>query len=359
MSLTTAENRFRNIFDLIGDAAVEFKLVDNEPIVQTINPAFVDIFGYDEEEIVGESLNSYIVPETNADEAAKFDQQTKSGECNAAEVTRVTASGSRDFLYRGVPYEKEGESYGFAIYTDITEKNQRKAELEETKKDLEDSNEKLERFAYIASHDLQEPLRMISSYIELLEIEIGEDLDGEAVEYMEFVENGANRMRDMIDGLLAYSRVQTQADPFEEVEPKLVLEEVIQDLELKIAGTDAKVQVRDVPPVTADRNQLSQVFQNLLKNAIEHGESNILIEITATKRDGYTEFSVADNGPGIPEHLMDDLFGIFNKGTESDGTGIGLAVCKEIIDRHGGDISVDSTVGEGTTFTFTIPEVPG
>lgn len=343
---------------MIGDAAVEFELVDDEPIVETVNPAFVDIFGYEKDEIVGESLNEFIVPEAQSDEASKFDQQTQSGETNAAEVTRMTADGPRDFLYRGVPYEENGESYGFAIYTDITQKNQRKQELEEIKADLEQSNEKLERFAYIASHDLQEPLRMISSYIELLEMEIGDDLNGESKEYMEFVENGADRMRDMIDGLLAYSRVQTDADPFEAVEPNAILDEVIQDLELKIADSDATIEVDELPPVTADRNQLSQIFQNLIKNAIEHGEGEIRITVTGESAADHTEFRVSDNGPGIPSHLMDDLFGIFNKGTESEGTGIGLGVCKEIVDRHGGEIAVDSA-DDGTTFRFTIPEVPG
>jgi PAS domain S-box-containing protein len=358
MSLQAAESRFKHIFDLIGDPAVEFKLVDNEPIVEGVNPAFVKTFGYEREDIIGESLNEYIVPETETDEAAKFDQRTKSGECNSAEVTRITASGPRDFLYRGVPYERQDQAYGFAIYTDITERNEREAELKEYKQELEASNEKLERFAYIASHDLQEPLRMISSYIDLLEAQLGDELDEDARENMEFVSNGADRMREMIDGLLTYSRVQTEADPFEVVEPNDILDEVRQDLEIKIEGSNATVDFGNLPTVTADRNQLGQLFQNLLKNAIEHGGDSVRIEVTAAQHDETTEFSVADNGPGIPPYLEDDLFGIFDKGEDSDGTGIGLAVCKEIVDRHGGDIWVDSTVGDGTTFSFTIPEVP-
>jgi|APHM01.1.fsa_nt_gi PAS domain S-box len=359
MSLAAAESRFKHIFDLIGDPAVEFELVDSEPIVRKVNPAFVRTFGYDRADIVGESLNEYIVPEAMQDEATTFDQRTKSGECNSAEVTRLTASGPRDFLYRGVPYERQGDAYGFAIYTDITERNQREAELEAYKQELEDSNEKLERFAYIASHDLQEPLRMISSYIELLEADLGDELTDEQRENMAFVADGAARMHEMIDGLLTYSRVQTQADPFAVVQPNEILDEVTQDLKVTIEAADATITVDDLPAVTADRQQLGQLFQNLLKNAIEHSDGPVHISVTATQHDDCTEFRVADNGPGIPSHMKDDIFDIFDKSEDSDGTGIGLAVCREIVDRHGGDIAVGSTADDGTTFRITLPDIPG
>ena len=359
MSLSAAESRFKHIFDLIGDSAVEFKLVNNEPIVQKVNPAFVRTFGYDRADIVGESLNEYIVPEAMKDEATTFDQRTKSGECNSAEVTRLTASGPRDFLYRGVPYERQGDAYGFAIYTDITERNQRQAELEAYKQELEASNEKLERFAYIASHDLQEPLRMISSYIDLLEADLGDELTEEQRENMAFVADGATRMREMIDGLLTYSRVQTEADPFTVVQPTEILDEVTQDLQLTIEAAAATIAVDDLPAVTADRQQLGQLFQNLLTNAIEHSADGVEITVTATQRDGLTEFRVSDDGPGIPPHMKDDIFTIFDKGKDSDGTGIGLAVCREIVDRHGGDIYIESTSDDGTTFCVTLPDIPG
>jgi len=353
-----AESRFKHLFNLIGDPVVEFELVETEPIIRTVNPAFVEVFGYDRDELLGESLNEFIVPAEQAETASKFDQRTKMGEYNSAEVSRLTATGPRDFLYRGVPYERNGQEYGFAIYTDITERNRRKAELREYKRELESSNEKLERFAYVASHDLQEPLRMVSSYIELLQTELGDELDEETAEYMEFAVDGAERMRAMINGLLTYSRVQTNAGSFERVDPNEVLSEVKQDLELTIAETGATVDVADLPPVTADRNQLGQLFQNLVKNAIEHGQDGVRIEVTATDGDGVTTFSVSDDGPGIPERRQGEIFDIFDKGADSDGTGIGLAVCQEIVARHGGEIQVDSTVEEGTTFSFTLPDNP-
>ena len=236
--------------------------------------------------------------------------------------------------------------------------DQMRQDLEETITELEQSNEKLEQFAYIASHDLQEPLRMVSSYLDLLEMEL-DDLDGETEEYFEFAIDGAERMQAMIDGLLTFSRVQTQADPFETVDANQIVDDTRKDLQLKIDNADATVTVGDLPTIDADANQLGQVFQNLIKNAIEHGGENTVVEVTASERADATEFAVSDNGPGIPEYRQDDIFDIFDKGGDSDGTGIGLAVCQEIVDRHGGEIWVDSEDGEGTMFYVTIPDSPG
>ena len=237
--------------------------------------------------------------------------------------------------------------------------DQMRHDLEESITELEQSNQKLEQFAYVASHDLQEPLRMVSSYLDLLQTELGDDLDGETEEYFAFAIDGAERMQAMIDGLLTFSRVQTQADPFESVDPNRILDDTRQDLQLKIENARATVTSGDLPTIEADANQLGQLFQNLIKNAIEHGGENTVVEITARKRADATEFAVADNGPGIPDYRQDDIFDIFDTGGDSDGTGIGLAVCQEIVDRHGGAIWLESEEGEGTTFYFTIPDAPG
>jgi PAS domain S-box-containing protein len=261
---------------------------------------------------------------------------------------------------RGVVEHEDGDvARILGIQTDITERKEREQELEEYRDQLEQSNRKLEQFAYVASHDLQEPLRMVSSYMDLLEMELGDELDEETQEYMEFAVDGAERMQAMIDGLLEFSRVQTQANPFDEVDVDEVLADTRQDLALKIEESDADLEVGDLPTVEADGDQLGQVFQNLIKNAIEHGDENTVVEVSATRTDDATKFAVTDNGPGIPEHRQADIFDIFDKGADSSGTGIGLAVCQQIVDRHGGDIWVESTEGEGTTFYFTIPDEPG
>ena len=245
---------------------------------------------------------------------------------------------------------------------DITARKQYEQELEQATEDLERSNRSLREFAYIASHDLQEPLRMVASYIELLEDEFGEELGAEAREYMDFAVDGARRMRRMINSLLQYSRVHTQAGSLESVDARTVFEDVRRDLEFHIHEHDAEVTVDALPTLSADPDQLAQVFQNLVKNAIEHGgadDTSPHVSVSATEREDTHEFSVSDNGPGIPEAEQSEIFKIFRQGADAagdEGTGIGLAISQRIVQRHGGEIWVESDAGDGATFKFTIPK---
>ncbi|WEL18657.1 Signal transduction histidine kinase and HAMP domain [Halorhabdus sp. SVX81] len=257
--------------------------------------------------------------------------------------------------------DEAGEVTALAGYTrDITRRKEYQRELEHHREALEKSNESLREFAYIASHDLQEPLRMVSSYVDLLEREYGDQFDDEAEEYMEFAVNGAKRMKRMINSLLEYSRVHTEAEEFDEVDAGDVFESARQDLELLIADHSAEITVGDLPTVSADRDQLGQVFQNLLKNSIEHAseDGTPQIDVTVTDRPEAYEFAVADNGPGIPADEQDDVFEIFRQGAnaEAGNTGIGLAITRRIVQRHGGEIWIESEPGEGATFKFTIPK---
>jgi PAS domain S-box-containing protein len=230
----------------------------------------------------------------------------------------------------------------------------RERELRETRLELDQSNAKLERFAHVASHDLREPLRMVSSYLTLLEAEL-DGLDGETEEYLRFALDGADRMRAMVDGLRQYSRVQTRAEPPEVVDASVVAEATLHDLDLLVAEAEASVDVGDLPPVRADPDQLGQLFQNLLRNAVEHGGDGVDVTVSGSVRDGVAEFAVADDGHGIPADRLDAVFDIFETGGDSDGTGIGLAICRQIVQRHGGDIWAESGPGAGTTLRFTLP----
>lgn len=322
------------------------------------------LFGYEPGEFTGTFED--FADRLPADEVTRIETEMNTaletgGEYNADFRVEPPDGDQRWVQARGVvQYDNDGTpDRMIGIQTDITERKAREQELQETKQELEQSNEKLEQFAYVASHDLQEPLRMVSSYMDLLQNEVGGDLDDAEQEYFDYAINGAERMKAMIDGLLTYSRVQTEADQFEEVAVDNVLEETLQDLELKLSQSNAVVEHEELPRVQADDNQLGQVFQNLIKNAVEHGGENTHIEVTARRRDSETEFAVADDGPGIPEDRQNEIFGIFDKGGDSDGTGIGLAVCQQVVERHGGDIWIDSAEGDGTTFRFTIPDDPG
>lgn len=238
----------------------------------------------------------------------------------------------------------------------------RARELQETVEQLEMANERLEQFAYAASHDLQEPLRMISSYLLLLENRYADDLDEEAQEFIEFAVGGADRMRSMVDNLLKYSRV-TRGDQLEPTDANAVLDAVFDDLQLRIEETDATITTDELPTVTADRNQLAQVFQNLISNALTYsGAEPPKVHVGVECVHDAWQFSVADEGIGIDPEYHNRIFNVFERvhldeETSEFGTGgVGLALCERIIERHGGEIWVESESGKGATFYFTIPE---
>ncbi|MHB9286190.1 PAS domain-containing protein [Halobacteriales archaeon Cl-PHB] len=234
---------------------------------------------------------------------------------------------------------------------------ERDQELAAYRDELERSNESLQQFAYVASHDLQEPLRMVSSYVDLLETEYGDELDGEAREYMDFAVDGATRMKQMIDGLLDYSRVHTKAADPEPIDPNPVLDGVVDSLKRLVEDTGGTIERDSLPPVEADSNQVGQLFQNLISNALKHGGNAPTVSVTATVTDDdMVRFAVSDDGPGIPPAQQDRIFEIFEQGSrDQDGTGIGLALSERIVHRHGGDIWVDSESDGGATFYFTLP----
>ena len=225
--------------------------------------------------------------------------------------------------------------------------------------ELEKSNERLEQFAYAASHDLQEPLRMVTSYLRLLEDRYDDALDEDAEEFLEFAVDGADRMREMIDGLLEYSRVETRGDPFETVDLDAALDAVLADLQIQIEESGAEITAADLPRVEGDASQVRQVLQNLLSNAITYcGDEPPRIDVGAERRGREWVISVRDEGIGIDPDHQDRVFTVFDRlhsRDEYEGTGIGLALCQRIVERHGGEIWVDSAPGEGSTFSFTLP----
>lgn len=245
-----------------------------------------------------------------------------------------------------------GRSMMLGVARDVTDRKQRELALRE-------SNERLEQFAHAASHDLREPLRMVSSYLQLLEKRHGDAIDAEGREFLEFAVEGAQRMQTMIAALLEYSRVDTHGEPFEPVDLAEVLKEVRGDLRVKIEETDTELVVDALPRVYGDSNQLRQVFQNLLDNAIEYsGNDPPRVEITARRRPREWVVSVRDEGIGIDPDHQARVFEVFHRLHSQDehpGAGIGLSLCERIIERHGGRIWVESEPGVGSTFSFTLP----
>jgi hypothetical protein len=231
--------------------------------------------------------------------------------------------------------------------------------LKQTSTDLERSNTELQQFAYVASHDLTEPLRMITSYLELLSSRAQGKLGEEEREFIGYAVDGARRMRTLIQDLLAYARVDTRGRPLAPTDCEHVLEIVLANLEVAIDESGAVIEHERLPTVEGDNIQLAQVFQNLLGNAIKfRGNAPPRIHIGARRNNGEWLFHVKDNGIGIDPKNFSRIFVLFQRlhtRQEYPGTGMGLAICKKIVERHGGRIWAESKPGEGTAFFFTIP----
>jgi PAS domain S-box-containing protein len=230
---------------------------------------------------------------------------------------------------------------------------------DKARQDLIHSNEELKQFAYVASHDLQEPLRMVVSYLTVLRMKYKDQLDPKAQGYMNYAIEGGERMRALIDDLLVYSRIDGQAKPLAPTDMNQVMESVISILRAPIEESGADIHVGPLPTVMADESQMVQVMQNLLSNAIKfHGAERPVIHVSAARNPEYWTFAVQDNGIGLNVEYAGRIFQMFqrlNPREKYPGTGVGLAIVKKIIERHGGQIWVDSEEGRGSTFFFTLP----
>ena len=246
------------------------------------------------------------------------------------------------------------------LESEVAERRGTEETLKKTMAELERSNKELEQFAYIASHDLQEPLRMVSSYLQLIAGRYKGRLDADADDFIHYAVEGANRMQTMINDLLAYSRVGTRGGPFEPADCNGILEQTLSNLKFPLEETGAVITHDPLPVVTADASQLVQVFQNLISNAIKFGgEKTPEIHISADKKGGEWIFSVKDNGIGFDPKYADKIFDTFKRlhtAVKYPGSGIGLTICRKIIERHGGRIWAESEPGKGATFYFTIPD---
>lgn len=273
----------------------------------------------------------------------------------------ATALGSAAGMGLGI-YEGQAISRARVAERRSEELEETKDELEEKVQRLRELNNRLEQFAFAASHDLKEPMRMVSTYLQLLEQRYADELDEEAEEYIGYAVDGAQRMTNMIESLLAYSRVTTAGEPLAPTDTEAVAQEAREDLEPRIEETDAEIEIGKLPTVMADPSQLRAVFRNLLANALAYsGERFPRVRVQARREDANWVFAVRDEGIGIDPAYHEKVFEAFERlsadteSTEPGAGGVGLALCRRIVERHGGEIWVESDPGEGSTFYFTIP----
>ena len=327
------------------------------------NDSMCRILGYPTEELMGMNDHQYTDKENAKKLFQTFNKVYRTGQpLKGSDWEIIRKDRARRCVEASVSLRRDssGNPIGFrGIVRDVTERKQAEEALKEKTEELARSNRELEQFAYVASHDLQEPLRMVTNFVQLLAKQYQGKLDSNADDFINFTVDGAMRMSKLINDLLAYSRVGTPGLPFEPINCETILQEALDNLKVTMEESGAVVTHDSLPTVMADSSQLVQLFQNLIGNAIKfRGDERPRVHVSASRSDNGWTFSVRDNGIGIaPEHA-ERIFIIFQRlhgRNEYAGTGIGLAVCKKIVERHGGRIWVESEPGKGATFYFTLP----
>ncbi|WP_251954836.1 sensor histidine kinase [Salinibacter ruber] len=339
-------------------------VLDRDLRVRQVNPAFHQVFGTGGEDTSGRPLAD--LGEGHFDHPVLRDAlETLLGEHEPFEQVEVEGmseeEGRRVFQVNGrlLDANREAPERILLAINDITEQRTLEETLRQRARELARSNEDLEQFAYAASHDLQEPLRMVSSYLQLLERRYKEDLDETAQEFIGYAVDGAERMKALINGLLQYSRVGRKEGEFGEVGLGEVLDEILSDLERRIHELDATIERGSLPQVYGNRGQLRRLLQNLVENALTyHGEEPPRVSVSGTREEEGVHLVVRDDGPGIPPEGEEKIFQIFGQldphGTGQEGSGMGLALCRKIANRHDGQIWVESEPEEGCAFHVTL-----
>ena len=324
-----------------------------------LNPAWEKNLGYSREELTREPYLHFVHPEDRERTTAEAAKLTTGVDTVSFENRYRCKDGSYKWLL-WVSTTDFHTQLLYAAARDITDRKNAEEELQQAAAGLKRSNEALAQFAYVASHDLHEPLRMVASFVQLIEQRYKGKLDAQGDQFIAFASDGAKRMQALINDLLALSRLQTRANPLVPTDCAGVLRNVQADLLLAITEAKAVITHDPMPTVMADSSQLAQLFQNLIANALKFRSATpVRIHIGVKHETGNWVFSVRDNGIGIDPKFSERIFGIFQRlhaRDEFQGTGIGLAVCKQIAERHGGRIWVESQPGQGSTFFFTIPD---
>lgn len=352
-------SEFRRI---IGNTIPDYLFVkDEKSRIVEANSTFLTLYpGKEREDIIGKTMLEGH-DEKEAEEFLQHDRNAfKAGYSETEETITFPGGKTRTLFTKKVRFQNaQGEPFILGIARDITDAKAAENDLIKTNEELARSNIELERFAHIASHDLQEPLRKITSFIDELEEHLGDNLDEEARIYMDFITSGAVRMRDLVTGLLKYSTVNKTEPDIQKLDTNNIIDIAADNLSKRIKESGAKIKYKNLPEIYYDEVMLTQVFQNLISNAIRYrSDKTPEINITAEKHADCWEFAVEDNGMGIEQKYLDRIFDMFqrlHRKEDIPGTGIGLSLCQKIVERYGGIMWVESEPGVGSTFFFTVP----
>ena len=364
VAISVGRTRVVQLGDLLDSTTDGIVVIDRKGSISLVNSNIQPLLGYSSQELVGKSV-SEILPEILDESGAEIHQRMFSytrGR-SAGSVTETTAKRKDGVDFPAEiklsPVGREGETHTVAVIRDVTDRKRAEAVLAAQAVELERSNAELEQFAYVSSHDLQEPLRMVASYIQLLQRRYEGKLDSDADEFIGYAVDGTVRMQRLVNDLLELSRVGTHGQEFKPTECSKAFDDAVSNLEVAIEESRAEVSHDPLPTLVADESQLMRLMQNLIGNAIKYrGDRDVKVHVGAERNGGDWILSVRDNGIGIDPRYFDQIFGIFKRlhgRGEFSGTGIGLAVCKKIVERHGGQIWVESEPGAYSKFSFSIP----
>jgi two-component system, LuxR family, sensor kinase FixL len=359
----------------LNDAPVACHEVDRDGLIVCINRAESELFGFSPDEMVGRPIWDFMSTDHRAKSKAGLLQKI-SGERPVDRVEREYKRRDGSSVIMEVHakriFDASGQPVGLRTFLlDITERKRAEAALLEQADKLARSNAELEQFAYVASHDLQEPLRKIQAFGDRLKTKYEAGLGPEGLDYLARMQNAAARMQVLIQDLLSLSRVASNSKPHAPVDLGDVVRTVVSDLEMRIQDAGGRVEIDALPVIFGDRGQMAQLFQNLIGNGLKFrkpGESPVVkihSEFLTAQQGGANvwQIVVEDNGIGFDEKYRDRIFQIFQRlhgRNEYEGTGIGLAICRKIVDRHGGNIAADSSPGAGAKFVITLPHLaPG
>jgi two-component system, LuxR family, sensor kinase FixL len=370
-ALKESENKFNAIINNAVDGIIS---INDRGIMEMINPAAAKLFGYDKEELIGRNVNVLMPEPEKSEHDGYIDRYKHTGKKKiigiGREVTGKRKDGSSFPLNLSVSEIQLRDRKIFTgIIHDLSAQKMAEEQLRRYASDLERSNKELEDFAYVSSHDLQEPLRKIQAFGSMLINEEVEKLSDEGKDYVDRMLNAASRMQKLINDLLTFSRITSKKDPYIKVDLNIILKEVLTDLEIAIKESGAIIEFSPLPNIEADATQIRQLFQNFISNALKFRKENEapIIKIysktiqkkahlTSTPGDEMIEIYFKDNGIGFNEKYLDKIFNIFQRleNKKYEGSGIGLAICRKIAARHGGNITAQSTPGKGSTFIVTL-----